>query len=165
MAANKFTFKLDNSDKSLQVGLQMVHDDAGRADLIHEYEEHKVRELLQPNKDFEVTRYRHAPWEGDSNNASDPSPPIEYSFIFNDPNTGGWPSLPLFPPVVGATQFGYNLQGFNNLDISIRKESFLRSFFKLDLYQTPDRAKQKLYISKIIDTISGNKLITVEFIV
>jgi len=55
-------------------------------------------------------------------------------------------------------KFGYELQNFSTGETYRNEKSFVKSFFKLDLYDSPIRNEQQLYISLIINPINGEKL-------
>ena len=57
MAVNKFTFNINTKDPTIQLGFGTTFDEAGREDLIKVYEDDVVRQLVNPTKDFEVTRF------------------------------------------------------------------------------------------------------------
>ena len=56
MAVNKFTFNINTKDPVIQLGFGTTFDETGREDLIKTYEDDVVRQLVNPTKDFEVTR-------------------------------------------------------------------------------------------------------------
>jgi len=65
------------------------------------------------------------------------------------------PSLyPTFPP----TWYGYDAAGFSAEEAYRNEKSFVKSFFKLDLYDSPIRNNQKLYISIILNPINSEKI-------
>ncbi len=153
MTANKFKIKVGKKDQDIRIPLQLTFEETGRGDLIKEYEDDVLRKLINPTKDFEVTRYNHmgydcsgASYIGDVpiNNAK-----IAYAFAFE--NAGVW-----------NTQ--YNLAGWSNLETFRKVESLKNSFFKLDLYDTPYRRNQQLYVSLIITPFTGQEeILTVAY--
>jgi len=155
MAVNKYTFNISTKDPTIQLGFATTFDEAGREDLIKGYEDDVVRKLINPTKDYEVTRFRHAPL---SNN-SEESPDIFYQFNFDDPtNPGTWPILLPPPAPLPTTPFGYNFQGYSNLEIAQNTSDLQKSFFKLDFYDSPNRTRQKFYMSSILAPVKGSRM-------
>ena len=194
MSVNKIRLKIDDKDRNIIIPLQTSFDEAGRGDLINEYEHEQVAKLVNITKDFEATQYRHAPCEnrgggvGAAGECDDPSPNIFYNFVFADTTTNPptWPhNIAGFPGGVGipmptgsgvsgtapctpvdwdytvcydATPYGYDFMGFTPEDIYKSNKDFVKSFFKLDLYDTVNRDTQKLYLSIILNPINGVKI-------
>ena len=154
MAANKYKFTISTKDPTLQLGFDTAFDEAGREDLIKGYEDDVVRKLINPTKDYEVTRFRHAPLADNS----EESPDIFYQFNFYDPVNSTWPIVlpPLAP--IPAVPFGYNFQGYGNEEISQNTSDLQKSFFKLDFYDSPNRTRQKFYMSSILTPVKGQSL-------
>ena len=73
---------------------------------------------------------------------------------FNTSNPIYLPSQPNDP----NTWYGYDAQEFTAEEVYRNEKSFVKSFFKLDLYDSPIRNKQKLYISIILNPINGEKV-------
>jgi len=57
-----------------------------------------------------------------------------------------------------TTQFGYELQNFSPFQTYSNQKSFVKSFYKLDLYDSPLRNEQQLYISIILNPINSSTL-------
>ena len=150
---NKYTFKLDGKDLNLSLGFGTTIDEVGREDLIKTYEDDVVRKVINPTKDYEITRYRHAPLDDGSDN----SPEIYYEFMFYDSIQSTWntnPSASVSPP----PPFAYNFQGYTNEEIAANTSDLNKSFFKLDFYDKVDKPKQKFYMSSLFSPIRGNRL-------
>ena len=153
MTANKFKIKVGKKDQDIRIPLQLTFEETGRGDLIKEYEDDVLRKLINPTKDFEVTRYNHAGYNCGGTYISELpilNSKIGYSFAFE--NAGVWSDA-------------YNVGNmWTNLEIFRKSESLRNSFFKLDLYDTPYRRNQQLYISLIITPFSGQeKVLTVAY--
>jgi len=203
MAVNKYKLRLnrlqdDNLDRDLIIPIQNTTDEVGRGDLVADYEKETLAKLLGLKKDYEVTRYAHAPLID-----GDPSPNIFYNFNFgyllDSTNTGfdvtyrkapnqtfqfndatlnptapcpdqweeAYPGPPDGPPMyipsgiitTGDTGlYGYELQDFTVEETYRNEKSFVKSFFKLDLYDSPIRNEQQLYVSILLNPINGKKL-------
>jgi|TARA_R110000796_G_scaffold74_10_gene275 hypothetical protein len=154
MAVNKFTFNINTKDPTIQLGFGTTFDEAGREDLIKVYEDDVVRQLVNPTKDFEVTRFRHAPLA----NNTEESPDIFYQFNFFDSFNTTW-SNPL--PAIAPTQplpFGFNFKGYTNADLAENTSDLLKSFFKLDFYDSNIKTRQKFYMSNLLSPVNGTRL-------
>tara|TARA_Y100001937_G_scaffold32761_1_gene46724 strand:+ start:8117 stop:9139 length:1023 start_codon:yes stop_codon:yes gene_type:complete len=57
-----------------------------------------------------------------------------------------------------TTWYGYDNQGFTPEQTYRNEKSFVKSFFKLDLYDSPLRNEQKLLISLILSPLKGEKI-------
>ena len=65
----------------------------------------------------------------------------------------------LYPnPTFLETWYGYDAAGFSAEEAYRNEKSFVKSFFKLDLYDSPIRNNQKLYISLILNPINSEKI-------
>jgi len=154
MVVNKYTFKLDGKDLNVSLGFGTTIDEAGREDLIKTYEDDVVNKLINPTKDYEITRYRHAPLD----DGSDASPDIYYEFNFYDSINVTWATNP--PPgtlPLASGPWGYNFQGYTNEEIAANTSDLNKSFFKLDFYDKLDKPKQKFYMSSLFSPIRGER--------
>ena len=153
---NKFKFTISPNQKSFNIPLQLDFDSVGRDDLIKEYEENVTEQVINPIEDFEVTRFGHKTWMS----GNTPFTKINHKFLFFDreisvdtttsSNITNWVNSYNFTTVPQFTG-----QCFTNKEIYYFANSFKRSFFKLDLYDTPNAETQKLYITIIIPTQQG----------
>jgi len=153
MAANKFIFNINTKDPTIQLGFGTTFDEAGREDLIKVYENDVVRQLVNPTKDFEVTRFRHAPLFDNS----EESPDIFYQFNFFDKLTNTWPTLLPIAPPAQPFPFGFNFKGYNNVELSENTSDLLKSFFKLDFHDSPVKTRQKFYMSNLLSPVNGTR--------
>ena len=210
MGVNKYKLRINqardgNPDQYLTLPIDNTTDEVGRGDLVKEYEDETIAKLLHLKKDYEVTRFSHAPHTQLA--LLDPQPDLHYDFAFGYPAilTSGnftvnytttpfsttiinnplldpaladsfntpcpeqieqlYPPPPdgrtmFIPPIPSdpTTQYGYELQGFSVNDTYKNVKSFVKSFYKLDLYDSPIRNEQQLYISIIINPINGELL-------
>jgi len=155
MAVNKYTFKLDGKELNVSLGFGTTIDEVGREDLIKTYEDDIVRKVINPTKDYEITRYRHAPLDDGSDN----SPAIYYEFNFYDNLMGTWATNP--PPgtlPAASGPWGYNYQGYSNEEIAANTSDLNKSFFKLDFYDKLDKPKQKFYMSSLFNPVMGDRI-------
>ena len=131
-------------------------------DLIKQYENDVVEEVINPIEDFETTRYTHKKWltnNGESNNSTT----YEFSFFNRNidvinttpANSNLWvSSYNYVDPSVYQTYSGIS---FNNKELYYYANSFRRSFFKLDFYDSNQSENQRLYFTIIIPTQQGVK--------
>jgi len=113
---------------------------------IDEYESQVITEVIGVGRDFEVSRFSHAPATGTTDNTQ-----ANYEFYFY---SGG--SM----DDINNWRINYISEGFTPQEIYYYANDFSNSFFKLDLYDTPDEKKQKNYITIIIPTQQGLKMDT-----
>ena len=60
-------------------------------------------------------------------------------------------------PIYQDVQYGYDFMGFTPQEIYRSNKDFVKSFFKLDFYDTVNRDTQKLYLSIILNPVNGTK--------
>jgi len=113
---------------------------------IDEYETDVITEVIGVGRDFEVSRFSHAPATGTTDMTQ-----ANYEFYFY---SGG--SL----DDITNWRINYISEGFTPQEIYYYAKDFSNSFFKLDLYDTPDEKRQKNYITIIIPTQQGLKMDT-----
>ena len=82
MAVNKLKLRVNQIkdgvyDRQILFPLGQSYDEVGREDLIGVYEDETIDKLVGIKRDYEVTRYTHAPLEN-----GDPSPNLFYNFMF-----------------------------------------------------------------------------------
>lgn len=152
---NKYRLNFNSNDKYINIPIEIKTDLIGRDDLIDSYEDVVIEEVINPIEDFEVTRYAHKDWvsQGIINTS------IEYKFNFFDRSVSiedainsNWVSDYVFtenPNFTGTC--------FNEAEIYYTANSFKRSFFKLDLYDTIDSETQQIYLTIIIPTQQGKE--------
>ena len=56
---NKFRFTVNNEDTYINLPMEIDFDNFGREDLIKQYENDVLEEIINPMEDFETTRYSH----------------------------------------------------------------------------------------------------------
>ena len=156
MTVNKYRFNIQPGDRYLNIPIEIKNDMLGRDDLVDKYEDEVLQEVINPIEDFEVTRYSHKDWI--KNNEIKSS--IEYEFSFYNRNTDIVNETSVSTSIY-VNDYAFtenpNFSGecFTDAEIYYNVNSFKRSFFKLDLYDTPDSETQKLYLSIIIPTQQG----------
>ena len=121
-----------------------------------------LEQIINPVEDFETTRYSHNKWL-DINNVPKNSTTYEFSF-FNrtisventtPANSNLWvPSYTYVDPTVYQNYSGIT---FTDKELYYYANSFKRSFFKIDFYDTTDSENQQIYFTIVIPTQQGQK--------
>jgi len=145
MSVNKFKILQDELDKYVNIPVELQWDFAGKDQAIDDYEKTIIKEVVGNAKDFEIVRFSH---ETTPQLFTD----INYEFYFYNNQ------LPITSPLVNVTNWNtsYLTTGFNVQQIYYYENSFTKSFFKLDFYDTPNETTQKNYFSVIIPTQQGS---------
>ena len=139
---NKISIKLTQQvNQELVIPISLKWDYLGIDSNIQEYETSIINEIIGRGNDFEVSRFSHF------GNGTDTE--INYEFYFF---SGGSLSN------ITNWTIDYRNQGFSTEDIYYYSNSFTKSFFKLDLYDSPDDKKQTNYITIILPTQQGIKM-------
>lgn len=145
---NNFVIRQDivPNNKQINIPVQLTWDYLGMDMSIDEYETQVITEVIGVGRDFEVSRFSHAPATGTTDNTQ-----ANYEFYFY---SGG--SI----DDITNWRINYISEGFTPQEIYYYANDFSNSFFKLDLYDTPDEKRQKNYITIIIPTQQGLKMDT-----
>ena len=145
MSVNKIKIPLDGFvDRQLTIPVQLTWDYLGLDQSIDEYESKVITDVIGVGRDFEVTRFAHAPQTGLTDDTQ-----IKYEFNFY---SGG--SL----DVSTNWKSNYQMEGFTTQEIFYYTNNFSNSFFKLDLYDNIDEKRQTNYVTIIIPTQQGLKM-------
>jgi len=159
---NKFRFTVKQTDTEIDLPIEIKFDGLGREDLVRQYENDVLEEIINPIEDFEVTRYSHNEWLDDNQNEKTST---TYSFHFFNrqisventtaANNGMWVSdyNYIYPPVYS----NYSGITFTDKELYYYANSFKRSFFKIDFYDSVKPENQQLYFTIIIPTQQGRK--------
>jgi hypothetical protein len=114
----------------------------GREDALQRIDRETLAQILNPIRDYETVRYQHAPYSFSGKTRDD----LYLCFYFYDKDNNNFVN-DYTPTGLGKTK-----------NITITKESS-QSFFKLDYYDSPDPAVQKLLFTKIYPVAFGNKIL------
>jgi hypothetical protein len=145
MSVNKFVIRQDGFDnKQVNIPVELKWDYLGLDLAIVEYEKNIITEVIGVGRDFEISRFAHAPATGTTNNTE-----INYEFYFY---SGG--SL----NDINNWRVNYLSEGFTPQEVYYYENNFSNSFFKLDFYDTPDEKKQTNYLTVILPTQQGLKM-------
>jgi hypothetical protein len=139
---NKFVIKQDvGVDKQINIPVELKWDYLGLDLAIDEYETKVIKEVIGDGRDFEVSRFAHAPATGTTNDTL-----INYEFYFysggNMNDLSNW-------------RINYLSEGFTPQEVYYYEDVFSNSFFKLDFYDTPDEKQQTNYLTIILPTQQG----------
>ena len=164
MDVNKYTIRQDGglTDKTITFPIQLDWDYSGLDQAIDEFEVEAINKVIGVGRDFEVTRFAHAPQNVVTVNlqeevlsTSQISPIynptddtyIQYQFYFHSGGTS----------VNNANNWSidYRQEGFTAQEIFYYNNNFSNSFFKLDLYDSLDEKKQTNYVTIILPTQQG----------
>ena len=119
----------------------------GRGDMIREWEEEVIKDILNPINDFEVSKFAHKDYIIKNNLKTE----INYEFNFFDYLT------PPFNASITNWAIDYENASFTDSEIYYFANSFKNSFFKLDFYDTNQTENQTNLLSIIIPTQQGLK--------
>jgi len=160
MTVNKFRISLKPNEQYINIPIEIDWDAVGREDLIQEYEQDVVEKVINPIEDFEVNRFSHLRWLDIQNDVY--KTVIDYNFKFYDygqsvttSSASNW-----LTSYTASTGTSFSGRSFTNKEIYFYVNSFKNSFFKLDFYDNPDPANQKIYFTIIIPTQQGLKTST-----
>ena len=132
---NNYLISYNNTDNEINVKFVSDYEFSNRNDGFISFEKEVVKEVINPEVDFEVIRFSHKSFYDNTS--------IWYKFMFRNEllNTyvNSYVSSNLFLP----QECYYNSNSFN------------KSFFKLDFYDTNNSASQKNYLTIILPTQQG----------
>ena len=126
---------------------------------IDEFEVEAINKVIGVGRDFEVTRFAHAPQNAVTVNLDEDALPIsprynptddtyiQYQFYFHSGGTS--------VNNVNNWSIDYRQEGFTAQQIFYYNNNFSNSFFKLDLYDSLDEKKQTNYVTIILPTQQG----------
>ena len=142
MNASRVKIVKDDTNKYLNIPINMQWDFMGCDDSISEYEAKAIKEVTGIAPDFEVARFSH-------NTFPNLDTAINYEFNFYDD------SQPITANTVGNWSSSYLNEGFSTQEVYYYSKPFTKSFFKLDFYDTQDERTQQIYLSIILPVQQG----------
>ena len=145
---NKIKLVQNTQEKELVIPMSTTFDFVGQDMAITEYESQIVDEIINPIDDFEVTRFSHKTYSSTLTSAN-----YEFYFFNGD----------LTSPQVNVTAttnannwvLDYTGATFTDNELYYYANSFKRSFFKLDFYDSVSADTQQLYFTVILPTYEG----------
>lgn len=172
MTANNYRIKKITKDIDFNIPVDINFDVLGRENLIQQYENKVVNDVINPVDDFEIVRFGHKSYILPEEPSSDIAVPsslqiatkIDYEFLFFNRN------LPIETTTLVNSYLWVNNYHFTDIptfsgetfsydEIRRLSNNFKRSFFKLDLYDTDDLETQQIYITLILPTTQSIKKI------
>lgn len=139
---NKITIQQNGiTDKQINIPVQLTWDYLGLDMAIEEYETEVIKEVIGVGRDFEVSRFAHAPATGTTDTTE-----VNYEFYFY---SGGSMND------INNWSINYVGEGFSPQNIYYYEAPFANSFFKLDFYDSTDEKQQTNYLTVIIPTQQG----------
>jgi hypothetical protein len=142
MNASRIKIVKDDTNKYLNIPINMQWDFMGRDDSISEYEVKAIKEVTGVAADFEVARFSQKVFPNLDT-------AIFYEFNFYDD------TFPITANTIGSWSSTYLNEGFSVQDVYYYSKPFTKSFFKLDFYDTPDESNQQIYLSIILPIQQG----------
>lgn len=135
MDVNKYKIAFRNRDEEVNLPFISNWEVNGIDDGYFLFETEAIKRVINPEIDFEVSRFSHEPYFGLTK--------IFYNFNFRNPS---------IPEYIDS----YVSSGLFTIDeCYYNSNSFSKSFFKLDLYDSSGSTEQKNYISIILPTQQG----------
>ena len=149
---NNYKIKLDSVNKNISIPIEIKWDYLDREDSIQEYQEVITKEVIGIPKDFEISRFAHDYYDGNSCTGNTTCTSINYEFNF-------YSGIPEYGDFIIDTSTSwlpsYIQQTFTISDLYYQRRSFTNSFFKLDFYDTKNGVNQINYFTVIIPTSQG----------
>lgn len=143
MRANKYTLRISDNDLEVPFTIEMNWDFLDRENDLQRYQQEVIEEVINQDKDFETARFAHKSYPIQLNI---PKTEINYQFYFAP--TGATSANTIWVD-------SYLTEGFTPPEVYYLVNSFKKSFFKLDLYNTTGLTDQKAYLTIIIPTTQG----------
>ena len=135
---NKYYFKIPVGTKSVELPFEMKWDFIGQDDSIDIWEKDAIKEAIGVAKDFDILRYSHKPY------GTDEQTRINYKFYFYNTSSTVWEN-------------NYESAGFTIEENYYISNSFEKSFFKLDFYDTSDTTTQSIQFTVILPIQTGEE--------
>lgn len=154
---NKIKLKLSPSDLNVNIPINLDFSMHGKENLIEKYEDEIVDKIINPINDFEITRFSHDRWDTVE---STENYHTNYEFYFYDrtkdmEDTNSGDDFRYVLDYNFSDNELFSGDSFNYREIALFSNSFRKSFFKIDLYDTNQVETQKLYLTIIIPTQQG----------
>ncbi len=123
---------------NIPINLETKFDITGQEDLIEKFSDDVLQDIINPVKDYEVSKFIH-----NYDDSGDNGLYIAASFIDKSGESPFWIDE-------------YYPQGFEERELVLFSNAVKNSFFKLDFFDTTSREKQKLQLTKIIPIYLSN---------
>ena len=123
---------------NIPISLETKFDITGQEDLIEKFSDDVLQDIINPVKDYEVSKFIHNYDDNGDNGLY-----IAASFIDKSGDTPFWIDE-------------YYPQEFEERELVLFSNAVKNSFFKLDFFDTTSRERQKLQLTKIIPIYLSN---------
>lgn len=143
---NSYRFIIPENDQSIDIPIEIKWDFNGHTDSIELYEDEVVEDLVGLPKDFEISKFGHQSY-GVFNQTQ-----LQYQFHFFDGL-----SVDISSSLDSNWVNSYQQAGFSIFELYYQTNSVIKSFFKLDFYDSNNSLTQKNYFTIIISTSSTKK--------
>jgi len=156
MSVNNYKIRIDLDGKDIIIPLFHNHNEIGQGDEIDVWQDETVEKIINPVDDFEVTRYSHKPLLVGENLRTD----INYKFNFFNreieiENTQPSDEDKWVCDYNFIENNDENSSDFTDKELYYMINSFKKSFFKLDFYNSNNLENNKNLITVIIPTQQG----------
>lgn len=142
---NKYKFTVPGVNQTITIPIEMNWDFYGRDDSIEVYQDEVIKVIAGIPEDFEVIRFGH-----DSYGVNEKTE-IKYDFYFYS----GVPSN-VTASTINDWSVNFVNEGFTLLDLFYRTKPFVKSFFKLDFYDSPNGVNQTNSFTVILPVYKCN---------
>ncbi len=140
MTVNRIKIKINDIEKGITFPIATDFDEVGREQLIEIWERVEIQNAVNLIQDFETTSYQHETYLDDSSN-----PQRRLLMDFNFFDTGG------------AYSTDFSNVGITWPEIYRRQQTYSKSFFKMDYFDSPDPTTQRLIFTIIIPINNATK--------
>jgi hypothetical protein len=128
---NKYKFTVPGTNQSITIPIEIKWDFLGRDDSIDVYQDEVIDIVTGVPDDFEVIRFAHDSY-GEYQETK-----LNYEFYFYSGNPSN-----VTASTINNWLVNYESEGFTIDELYGRSKPFLKSFFKLDFYDSRDSVKQ-----------------------
>lgn len=135
-ANNKYLFTIPAGTKSIQLPIELKWDNLGQSDSIELWEKTAIEEVIGLAKDFDILRFGHDEY------GTDQQTRVNYKFYFYNEIASSWDN-------------DYQAEGFTTEENYYISNSFEKSFFKLDFYDSNTATTQTNYFTVILPVQQG----------
>lgn len=136
--SNRYYFKVPLGTKSVDLPFEIKWDYYGQEDSVEIWEKEAIDEAIGIAKDFDTLRFGHEEYGSEGQTS------INYIFYFHNQSNNTWEN-------------SYEAEGFTIQENYYITNSFEKSFFKLDFYDTTDTTTQTIYFTVILPIQTGEE--------
>ena len=141
---NKYRFVLSEISQEINIPIEINWDLLDRGNDVEKYENEVIKEVLGSPIDYEIDRFSHQKY-GNFNQTD-----VNYEFYFYSGQTSQ-----LSSSTTTNWVNTYRANGFTSKQIYTYANPFIKSFFKLDFYNSNDAKLQKNYFTIILPVQQG----------